>query len=671
MRDFVPISHTYPAAKPLLEDNGKRKLRGAAGDDLRVQTLKQQQQQQSQPPPAKRACAGGAQPQQPPPKAAAGAATASGDSQLGGVFHQRSMEGTEVTPPGGAAAPASGATDFSAFLETVRLERRQGQGQGQEQEQEEQQQGASQRQASQRQGQGQGQQRPPRPQVALTTFDHLTSNQLPADQSDHLAQLQSIKSLYDFRADASRDAAASNGPWPARGGSLASFHSGGSDAAAGTASAAAAAAAAAGAPQYELSGLHSAPWDWSLKTRVRVASPRPLACLSASAAAGLLPACRAACGGGGGGGAAAAGAAALAERLQRALLQWQHPAERLGADALAVMRTSKLTAELLSARARAWRDVLRGLVAAVRNGQCPAAYCAGAQLFHQPLTVLFLAPGVMDIGCSGGSGGGEPAAIVSRSNRQLRQALDAAGARYAMASARDVGGGKAAAAAAAAGPQPLGQAPSAADGRAGSQLLVLGGRGVQALHLLLLQQPWCAGEGGGDVPTLLAPTPFPGGALCPCALRELPGAPAALARRAPGGLQQQQQHYSELLPGGGAASSGGDGGIGGGGPSSGGPGGGGGLVAPWTLARLASLLAESEGEFEVFTDAEATSGSCNPAPDLAAPWAAEAAQGEGGGGALSCQERAGFGPSSARLAGRFVRQLRFSGGAFSARLAAP
>ena len=121
-RDFVPISHTFPAAKPLMEDNGRRKaLRGpgAAADDLRVQTLKSRQQQlqqqqqdqqhqnlieqdqeHEQHPPAKRQCSGsgggsgsGAAAAAATGMAAAAAAAQSGDSQLGGVVHQRSMDG--------------------------------------------------------------------------------------------------------------------------------------------------------------------------------------------------------------------------------------------------------------------------------------------------------------------------------------------------------------------------------------------------------------------------------------------------------------------------------------------------------------------------------------------------------------------------------------------------
>lgn len=186
--------------------------------------------------------------------------------------------------------------------------------------------------------------------------------------------MHQIKSLYDLGL--SRDAGASMGGWPGRSASLAAAPSDGT-----------AAAAATAAAQYELQGLVSAPWDWSLKTRVRIAAPKPLACLQDAAAAGLLPACRAAarpCSGPAAACTAPPGvaqeAAAVAERLQRALLQWQHPASALGADALQAMRSSKATAELLAARAKEWRDCLRALHTSVRNGQCPAAYIVGAQV---------------------------------------------------------------------------------------------------------------------------------------------------------------------------------------------------------------------------------------------------------------------------------------------------
>jgi hypothetical protein len=317
--------------------------------------------------------------------------------------------------------------------------------------------------------------------------------------------------------------------------------------------------------------------------------------------------------------------------------------------------------------------------------------------------VLFLAPGAL----AGPDGTIGPAAVVSRSNRQLRQALDAAGADYVMASA--AGGGGAGGGSSGDGSREqrqLGQAPSAADGRAGSQLLLRGGRGVQALYLLLQQQPWCAAEAGGDVPLLLAPAPFAGGALCPCTLKvwlravryfrawqsrlltqvaapalmladrwrccaprepaaacpplpptpqELSSAPGAGMRRGGSvlgaGAGPAQQHYAEL----GSSVGGGD--------SSGL------LVAPWTLARLSALLAESQAEFEVFTDAEATSSSLNLCADLDTAW--QRGQAEGAGGGVGGEERAAWGPSCLRLAGRYVKQLRFSGGAFDARLAAP
>lgn len=189
-----------------------------------------------------------------------------------------------------------------------------------------------------------------------------------------------IKSLYELPS-ASRDGSGFF-PWqPPRSNSLAPAPSGALPGAGSGAAEGVAAAAAGAGPHYDLQGLEAAPWDWSLKTRVRVASPQPLACLQAAASAGLLPACRAACGAAADASSGGDGvAAALAERLQRALLQWQHPEQQLGGEVLQLMRQSKGTGELLAARARAWRDCLRGLHASVRNGQCPAAYVVGAQV---------------------------------------------------------------------------------------------------------------------------------------------------------------------------------------------------------------------------------------------------------------------------------------------------
>jgi hypothetical protein len=222
----------------------------------------------------------------------------------------------------------------------------------------------------------------------LAHADHLKSHACAHGIRLPSACRPQIQCLYNIRADAgaSRDGF-SNGPWLPRAGSFPSVRS--TTLPDGLGAAATAAAAAGGtdaAQQYELRGLSAAPWDWSLKTRLRISSSQPFACLQAAAAAGLLPACRAACRGGGvstsGGGATAA----LAERLHGALLQWQHPSAALGPDALQLMRASKATADLLTVRLRAWRDTLRGLIAAVRNGQCTAAYVAGAQVRGQGTT---------------------------------------------------------------------------------------------------------------------------------------------------------------------------------------------------------------------------------------------------------------------------------------------
>lgn len=128
------------------------------------------------------------------------------------------------------------------------------------------------------------------------------------------------------------------------------------------------------------------------------------------------------------------------------------------------------------------------------------------QVHHQHFSVLLCAPNLM--GCW------EPSALVTRSNKQIRQLLTASGATFSQAAG-------AAAAAAAGGPGVAESSQGAAalagstnhDGRPGSQLLVRGCRSVHALYLLLLQQPWCAAPEQPDVPLLLAPVPFVGASL--------------------------------------------------------------------------------------------------------------------------------------------------------------
>ena len=327
---------------------------------------------------------------------------------------------------------SAGATDFAAFNALVRSERL-----GQQQSTS-QQQGASQQQ--QHRGVGVAPSRPPRQPVAVTTFDSLTSNRLPDDGADHAAQLEAvrlrgalrdaclclavcdvidgcqrllltiaprpspssrrllqqtntqIRSLYDFGAS-SRDGLGGGGSmsgWPSRAGSMAA------PALADGAAAADAKAAPAQQRAFDLEGLAAAPWDWALKTRARITSSARLACLEDAAGAGLGPACRAASSGGAGGGSSSGGASAsgassasTAERLAAALLQWQHPALPLSADALAVMAAGASTREMLGARVRSWRDSLRGLWAAVRHGQCAAAYVVGATVSRSLQCLLF------------------------------------------------------------------------------------------------------------------------------------------------------------------------------------------------------------------------------------------------------------------------------------------
>lgn len=278
-------------------------------------------------------------------------------------------------------ASAGGATDFAAFNALVRSERA-----VQQQRQQSQLQDAPLEQQQQQQqlpragcfAAPAAPPRPPRQPVAVTTFDAITSARLPEGGADHEAQLEAIRSLYDFGGGASSSSRLGPGGGNSVGDSLSGW-----PARPGPPDAADGGAQKQKQQQFDLDALSKAPWDWALKARVRVASAAPLSCLEDAAAAGLAPSCRAAAGNGAAGGSAEAGGGASAapseaERLAAALLQWQHPAQPLSADAVAVMAASASTRELLSARVRAWRDSLRGLWAAVRHGQCAAAYVVGA-----------------------------------------------------------------------------------------------------------------------------------------------------------------------------------------------------------------------------------------------------------------------------------------------------
>ena len=64
----------------------------------------------------------------------------------------------------------------------------------------------------------------------------------------------------------------------------------------------------------------------------------------------------------------------LAQRMQRALMTWQHPSASMPAAAIAALAASKQGAEALEQRRSAWREAFRSLYMAVQAGACHAFY---------------------------------------------------------------------------------------------------------------------------------------------------------------------------------------------------------------------------------------------------------------------------------------------------------
>ena len=64
----------------------------------------------------------------------------------------------------------------------------------------------------------------------------------------------------------------------------------------------------------------------------------------------------------------------LAQRMQHALMTWQHPSASMPAAAIAALAASKQGAEALDQRRSAWREAFRSLYMAVQAGACHAFY---------------------------------------------------------------------------------------------------------------------------------------------------------------------------------------------------------------------------------------------------------------------------------------------------------
>ena len=280
----------------------------------------------------------------------------------------------------------------------------------------------------------------------------------------------------------------------------------------------------AGASALALRALHAPPPDWTVKTRVTFAAAAPLTVLAACAGA-TAAAERAALDAAAGGRWCEAGAAAPtpAAALAAARLHWRHPATGVEPTMLAAA-SSAWTA----ARAAEWRDALRTAYRAVRGGgggddapALPALLVLTAPSAPRAAAVLFRAAGV----------GGHPAptAIVAGAS---------VGVAAALASEHGAAAGR---------PLPTDGALSSSSRRSGAPppaaLLFEGGPAVHGVFDFLYADAGaalggCAGGAGGgtaaavataaargaDVPLLLAPAPFAGGALASLPLEPVPAA---------------------------------------------------------------------------------------------------------------------------------------------------
>eukprot|EP00877_Chromochloris_zofingiensis_P002255 jgi/Chrzof1/1202/Cz01g44160.t1 len=65
----------------------------------------------------------------------------------------------------------------------------------------------------------------------------------------------------------------------------------------------------------------------------------------------------------------------MQERLQQALLQWQHPAQRYSPDMLQLLQNkAQVAVDSLNARVQQWQDSFNALFNCLRHGHCPVVY---------------------------------------------------------------------------------------------------------------------------------------------------------------------------------------------------------------------------------------------------------------------------------------------------------
>ena len=77
----------------------------------------------------------------------------------------------------------------------------------------------------------------------------------------------------------------------------------------------------------------------------------------------------------------------LAQRMQRALMTWQHPSASMPSAALPAVAASKQGAEFLEQRRAHWREAFRSLFMAVQTCACHGFYLMTPQVRNLELPV--------------------------------------------------------------------------------------------------------------------------------------------------------------------------------------------------------------------------------------------------------------------------------------------
>ncbi|CAL5222421.1 g4783 [Coccomyxa viridis] len=167
-------------------------------------------------------------------------------------------------------------------------------------------------------------------------------------------------------------------------------------------------------PKQTLTDLSHPCIDLSLKTRALFFSQQPFdICREAFS----LPASHATSAASGFAGNQDSSSASLPQRLQRALMTWQHPSAAMPAAAVAAVAASKQGAAFVEERRELWRESFRNIYMAVQSGCCHCFYFLTPQDARKPFVAYFGAAGTL----------GRPSmhAWLSRSTHGLRERLRA------------------------------------------------------------------------------------------------------------------------------------------------------------------------------------------------------------------------------------------------------